>query len=135
MARRETFVRDGYKYSRFPESKDRRHWYFQNYSKSVPRFLHVAIWEEVHGKVPSGYVVHHKNEVLADNRIRNLECISHDGNILCELCFLNKLVICGHHCRSHNPHDGHDHNDFNKCKSSSECATVHDYLPPSGPTQ
>lgn len=35
--------------------------------------LHRYVWEKVHGAIPEGHVVHHKNENKADNRLQNLE--------------------------------------------------------------
>jgi hypothetical protein len=37
---------------------------------------HRYIWEQHNGKIPEGFMVHHKNEDKQDNRIENLECIS-----------------------------------------------------------
>ena len=39
-------------------------------------FKHRMIWEEHHGKIPQGFVVHHKNGNKHDNRIENLELLS-----------------------------------------------------------
>lgn len=33
---------------------------------------HIAVWEEHHGHLPSGYEVHHINHIKSDNRIENL---------------------------------------------------------------
>jgi hypothetical protein len=38
---------------------------------------HRAIWMRVHGEIPKGYIIHHINGNKQDNRIENLECISH----------------------------------------------------------
>lgn len=40
-------------------------------------FQHKVFWERVNGKVPEGYVIHHKNGIKDDNRIENLEIMSH----------------------------------------------------------
>lgn len=40
-------------------------------------FEHVIVWEEHNGKVPSGYIIHHKNNNKSDNRIDNLEILDH----------------------------------------------------------
>lgn len=37
--------------------------------KSV--YEHRWLWEQAHGPIPRGYVVHHKNEVKLDNRLDN----------------------------------------------------------------
>lgn len=39
---------------------------------------HRLVWENYHGAIPKGYVVHHKNEIKTDNRINNLELIKHE---------------------------------------------------------
>jgi hypothetical protein len=40
------------------------------------RLLHVYEWERVHGPVPAGYQLHHRNEVKTDNRLENLELVT-----------------------------------------------------------
>ena len=39
-------------------------------------FEHRAVWEAVHGPIPEGCQIHHKNENRTDNRIENLECLT-----------------------------------------------------------
>ena len=34
---------------------------------------HVIVWEQSNGPIPSGYVIHHINNIKNDNRIENLE--------------------------------------------------------------
>ncbi len=41
------------------------------------KYLHRLIYEEHYGEIPKGYFVHHKNGNKLDNRIENLEAISH----------------------------------------------------------
>jgi HNH endonuclease len=41
---------------------------------------HRVIWEIYFGKIPKGYVVHHKNGIKHDNRIENLECMPHGAH-------------------------------------------------------
>ena len=38
-------------------------------------FEHRFVWMLNHGKIPEGYVIHHKNGDKLDNRIENLECV------------------------------------------------------------
>lgn len=38
--------------------------------------LHRLVWEEHYGKIPKGFVIHHKNGNVKDNNIDNLEMLS-----------------------------------------------------------
>ncbi len=42
---------------------------------------HRVIWLSVHGFIPSGLHVNHKNHVRWDNRIANLELVTPSGNV------------------------------------------------------
>ncbi len=50
--------------------------YYESTYKHDRRKLHQVVWEDHNGPIPSGFDVHHKNEIKADNRIENLECIT-----------------------------------------------------------
>ena len=49
-------------------------------SKGTKRFEHRLVWERIKGKIPEGYVIHHKNGNKKDNRIENLELLSKDSH-------------------------------------------------------
>lgn len=43
---------------------------------------HRLVWEQTHGAIPKGYVIHHLNGVKDDNRLENLACLpiaAHSG--------------------------------------------------------
>lgn len=41
------------------------------------RYVHRAVWEEANGPIPKGFVVHHINGNKQDNRLENLQLMSH----------------------------------------------------------
>lgn len=43
---------------------------------------HRVVWEAVHGPIPPGMVINHRNGVKDDNRIENLEVVTPQGNAL-----------------------------------------------------
>lgn len=53
--------------------------------------VHRLVWEGVHGKIPKGMEVHHRNGVKADNRIQNLELVTHSENLLAH--FAGRLKV------------------------------------------
>jgi hypothetical protein len=43
-------------------------------------FEHRLVWEAIHGPIPKGHVIHHRNENRTDNRIENLELCSSNSD-------------------------------------------------------
>jgi hypothetical protein len=50
--------------------------YFVFFKKGVEVKEHRLIWENHNGKIPKGYIIHHKNENRLDNDISNLELVT-----------------------------------------------------------
>jgi len=70
---RERVVFQGRTYSREPDSKyQSTRVYYRNWTG---KRLHHAIWESVHGKIPWGYFIHHKDGNPDNNSIENLEAV------------------------------------------------------------
>ena len=44
-------------------------------------YAHRLIWESVHGAIPKGLEINHKNGIKTDNRISNLELVTHIENL------------------------------------------------------
>lgn len=58
------------------------YWISCDYTKDRPRVrAHQWVWINVHGKIPKGYHIHHKNENKSDNRIDNLELIERSRHL------------------------------------------------------
>lgn len=45
-------------------------------------YVHRAVWEVVHGPIPAGMQINHKNGVKGDNRITNLELVTPRENTI-----------------------------------------------------
>ena len=69
----ETIVFNGYRYRRYPKSKNEVH---KNYFGRSGAFLHRDVWEFHNGPIPKGYEVHHKDENTLNNDPSNLEAIT-----------------------------------------------------------
>lgn len=53
----------------------RKDYQFVRY-KGVKMQRYRAVWIENNGKIPEGFMIHHKNGIKYDDRIENLECVS-----------------------------------------------------------
>ena len=73
---RETIIYNGKKYHRYPNHKKRNHRvYYKAHTKWLqpPKALHRQLWEDNFGKIPKGWVVHHKDHNPLNNDLPNLE--------------------------------------------------------------
>ena len=44
--------------------------------------VHRIIWEAFNGEIPDGYEINHKNEIRDDNKLSNLELVTHYDNLM-----------------------------------------------------
>ena len=53
------------------------------YKNSIQKFyyVHRFVWEVFNGQIPKGYEVNHINEVKTDNRLENLNLMTHKENM------------------------------------------------------
>ena len=51
--------------------------YHRGYHGGRLRLAHDVIWEQEHGPIPQGFIVHHVNEDKQDNRLSNLELVDY----------------------------------------------------------
>jgi hypothetical protein len=73
--RKESVVFEGRVYTRYPDGKSpsgRKYFYNQ----STGRALHQAVWESVHGPIPGGHHIHHRDGDTSNNVIENLELLT-----------------------------------------------------------
>jgi hypothetical protein len=74
----ETIEWGGRVWRRYPESKRRSHRvYYQSHAKwkGTPLYLHRELWKSVHGEIPDGHEIHHRDDNPLNNAIDNLECL------------------------------------------------------------
>jgi len=69
---REEIIWNGKTYRRYPTAKQSSH---RRYFSCAGSFLHRDVWKSVHGVIPKGFHIHHKDGNPANNDIENLECI------------------------------------------------------------
>ncbi len=62
----------------FYQDKKKGYWISTDY----PRIrAHRWVWLQIHGIIPKGYHIHHKNDDKSDNRIENLELIERSRHL------------------------------------------------------
>lgn len=63
----------GFVWRRYPHYPGRTNRYFGRTSGKDKLLLHRQIWQDVHGPIPHGFIVHHKDEDKTNNSVDNLE--------------------------------------------------------------
>lgn len=64
-----------------PDAKGYLHIGYRKGGSQIGLLAHRMIWESVHGKIPTGMTINHKNAIKNDNRIENLEMVTQKENI------------------------------------------------------
>jgi hypothetical protein len=61
--------------NRYPQAG---HWMlaWNDNGRKRHQWEHRRVWEDAHGPIPKGYIIHHINEDGFDNRLDNLACIT-----------------------------------------------------------
>jgi hypothetical protein len=52
-----------------------------DWTQEVAVLAHRVIWESVHGLIPEGKEINHRNGIKLRNRVDNLEAVSHLANV------------------------------------------------------
>lgn len=73
MAKAERVEWGGKVWRRYPDSPRRELRVY--FAGPRGKRLHVAIWEDANGPVPSGHEIHHRDENPLNNALENLECV------------------------------------------------------------
>ena len=68
LAVRTVWAGNGYKEVRHPDGRRQQE--------------HRFIWEQAHGPLPNGFVLHHKNGIRHDNRLENLQLMTRSEHSL-----------------------------------------------------
>lgn len=78
--RKETIEFQGIQYYRFPDSPhkhlERYYWPSRTERKKGREVLHREIWKAVHGPIPDGCLIHHKDGNWLNNDPSNFECLT-----------------------------------------------------------
>lgn len=79
MAKSEKIIYKEIAFRRYPNSKNQSHRnYYRPHAGHIRAgigHLHQEIWKDVHGDIPEGYEIHHKDGNFLNNSIENLVCI------------------------------------------------------------
>lgn len=74
-----------YASKRFKDQQDRKGYrkvmLFKN-GKCYNRYVHRLVWETYRGPIPKGMEINHLNEIRDDNRLENLELVTHYQNLM-----------------------------------------------------
>lgn len=50
-------------------------------NKPKAHYVHRFVWESIQGEIPNDLEINHINEIKTDNRLKNLELVTHQKNI------------------------------------------------------
>lgn len=71
---------NGIRFYRYPNAKRLEHQRYYSphiaHTKKGVQALHQEVWKSVHGPIPPGHHIHHKDEDFDHNTIDNLECLT-----------------------------------------------------------
>ena len=85
--------------------------------KGVTYSEHRLVWEKAHGPIPEGYIVHHKNGDKFDNRLENLEILTHAEHSRHHNDKHPRVKVCESCGKSYEPNPQHRFS----CRASGRC--------------